>query len=282
MNVIDRIAAIMLSFLISLSCFAAVVCVILSETFSKPAFMTGTLEKRNYYDTIFSEYCDSVESLAIPAGVDEGVFSSVVSKDELKNNINHIIYTAYDNSGSYAGAAFDYDEVYQRFYNCMIDIAEEKGFQITDEIIDGIENVAGLCASTCQSYVTIPYIDTIGSYATEFGKYLKVGAMVCGAFFVFLFAVLFISRKWKSISCTLLSTALIADGLMLTIAPVAVLLSGKIRYIQIEIKSLYLFAVGYVERMLYYFIAAGAVILAIGAIIAVVSAIIKSKRSIAG
>lgn len=279
MSVIEKIAAAVLSFLISLFCFMAVICLIFSQTFSNPSFMTDTLEDRNYYDTIYSEYCESVESLAIPAGIDEGVFSSVVPKEEFIENINHIIYAAYNESDAYAGSVFDYERVYGQFYDCMVEFAKAKDFEITDEITEGIENVASLCASTCQSHVTLPFIDTLGSYASEFGKYLQIGGIVCGVILVFLIAVVFLSRTWKKVATLILSSAFIADGLMLIAAPAAVLASGKIRYLQIEIKSLYLFAVGYVERMLNIIIAVGIAVLIVGIIMAVVSVILKSKRT---
>lgn len=279
MSIVDRIAAVLLSFLMSLFCFIFIVCIILSCTFSQPSFMTGVLEKRQYYDAIFYEYCDAVEGLAIPAGVDEGIFSSVVSEDEFKENINNIVYSAYNSTDSYAGAAFDYDSVYQRFYNCMADFAESKEIEVTDEIAEGLDNVADLCASTCQVYVTIPFIDTIGAYASEFGKYLKIGALISGVLFMFMCVVLFTSKKWRRFSFKPLPTALIADGFMLAAAPAAVLLSGKIRYIQVEVKSLYHFAVGYIEHLLYTFITVGAVLLAVGVLTAVIFAIIRSKRN---
>lgn len=278
MSVIEKIAATVLSFLISLFCFMAVICLIFSQTFSNPSFMTDTLEKRNYYDTIYSEYCESVESLAIPAGIDEGVFSSVVQKEEFVENINHIVYAAYNDSDAYAGSAFDYEYVYGRFYDCMVEMAKDKEFEITDEITEGIDNVAGLCASTCRSHVTLPFIDTLGSYATEFGKYLQIGGIVCGVVSAFLIAFVFLLRSWRKAAIFILSSAFIADGIMLITAPVAVLASGKIRYLQIEIKSLYLFAVGYVERMLNVALAVGITVLVIGIILAVVSVILKLKR----
>jgi hypothetical protein len=71
-------------------------------------------------------------------------------------------------------------------------------------------------------------------------------------------------KKWRPVSKKIVSISLISNGLMLIIIPVIVLLSRKIRYIQIDTRSLYLFAVGYVEQLLYTLLFVGVVALISG------------------
>lgn len=263
MSLFDKIATYLLSFLIALFGFIVLVSAVLSRTVSNPEFMVNLLENKNYYDAIFIEYCDEVEALAIPSGVPEGKFSSLVSKEQLKTDINNIIYAAYNDEG-YAGDVFEYDEVYSKFYNCMLEVAAQNGLEADDELIVGIDNVAGVCASTYQVHIVLPFIDTLGSYATEYNTYfvkIIIAASVC---FVLLFLLLIFVKKWRSVSKKIVSIALISDGFMLMIIPIIVLLSRKIRYIQIDTKSLYLFAVGYAEHLLYTLLVVGIVVLLLG------------------
>ncbi len=277
MSIIEKIAAVFLSFLIALFGFAAAVCGILSSTFADPEFMIDVLDEHNYYEPIFSEYCEEVEDFAIPSGVDEGVFSAVISKEEFISDIQNIIRKAYEKDSGYAGSALNYDAVYDRFYNCLVEVAVGKGFTVDEELIPALENVSELCASTYEIYVTVPFIDTLGSYATEFDRYFSIGALVSASMFIILIALMCISRKWRSISPHIISISLISAGLMLLAAPLAVIASGKIRHLNIEIKSLYSFAVGYSENLLYTFIYAGSVILALALVVILLTAIIKSK-----
>lgn len=278
MSKIDKIAVTVLSFLISLFGFAALITGVLSNTVASPKFMIKVLENRHYYDTIYSEYCDSVESLAIPAGVDESVFSSVVTKSEFKEGINKIIISAYSNSDAYAGDSFDSDSVYNKFYNTMTEFfTTVKGVEITDEMTDSLHNVASLCASTCEVYITLPFIDVIGRYATEFNSYFELGTIICAVFATFLIVMLCITKKWREICPYCISIALISSGLMLITAPLITLLSGKIRYIQIELKSLYTFAVGYIEYMLYELIAVGAALIILAVLIIILTDYLKKK-----
>ena len=111
MNIVEKIAAALLSFLIALASFVAILSLVFSKTVCDPAFMEDVLSKNHYYDSIFEEYCESVESLAIPAGIDEGVFSGVVKKQEFCEYINKILYAAYNDQTGYAGDVFNYDGV---------------------------------------------------------------------------------------------------------------------------------------------------------------------------
>ena len=278
MNIVEKIAAALLSFLIALASFVAILSLVFSKTVCDPAFMKDVLSKNHYYDSIFEEYCESVESLAIPAGIDEGVFSGVVKKQEFCEYINKILYAAYNDQTGYAGDVFDYAGVYDRFYTSMTEFAEGKGIAVTDELTEGLDNVATLCASTCRTYCTLPFIDTIGSYAAEFSRYFNLSAVLASVFALFLIILLCISKKWRSVALLLASIAAMTDGLMLTAAPAAILISGKIRYLQIELKSLYLFAVGYSEELLLRILISGLVLIALAAVLFVIYNVVLYKH----
>lgn len=277
MKIINKISAVILSFLMALFLFITALSLILTRTFSNPDFMIDVLEKRSYYDNIFLEYTDTVEHLAIPAGVPEGRFSSVISKAEFKKDINAVIFSAYSNTDGYAGEVIDYDTVYQKFYTCLTEVAIDNGFEINDELIPGLENVATLCAECYQTYVTVPFIDTIGSYALEFDRYFLLAAVVFGVFFLFFLIFTFISKAYKNYSFYILAIGCNTVGFMMSIAPTAVFLSGKIRHINISVRSLYGFAVGYTESLLTTILICGIVFLMLG-ILLLVTKFLLDKR----
>ena len=76
----------------------------------------------------------------------------------------------------------------------------------------------------------------------------------------------------------LASIAAMTDGLMLTAAPAAILISGKIRYLQIELKSLYLFAVGYSEELLLRILISGLVLIALAVALFVIYNVVLYKH----
>jgi ABC-type multidrug transport system fused ATPase/permease subunit len=268
----------MLSFLIALFGFIGIISGILSTTISNPKFMINVLENRHYYDSIYSEYCDDIESIAMPAGVAEGVFSAVISKSEFKDTINNIIKSAYSTDNSYSGNVFDKETAYNKFYSSMTDyFTNVKGMTITEEMTDSLDNVASLCASTCGVYATLPFIDTIGKYCTELNKYFKISCIVSAVAVAFLIFILFITKSWRKESPYLLGMALLTDGFMIVLAPFALLISGKVKYVQIEVESLYKFAIGYIEHLLYTLLTVGIVLIIIAVVIAGISYFLNKK-----
>lgn len=280
MKIIDKLAVVILSFLISLFGFVVAICLFFFTTIGSPQFMINVLESRGYYDLIYSDYSETIENYAIPAGVGEGVFTACIPKDEFNADVNNIVLKAYSDSEEYAGEAYDYDGVYNRFYNCIVKVAEQQGIDVDQEVIPGIENVSKLCADAYSTYVTVPFIDTIGSYSIEFGEILSTVLVVASAFGIFLIVLLLLSKQWRGKSPYYLTIASVANGLMLIILPSVVLISGKIRHINIDIKSMYNFAVGYAEGMMWRLILIGAIIILIGVIISLCYRFIFKRKFI--
>lgn len=279
MKIINKITAVILSFLIALFAFISSVCFVLSRTFSNPEFMINVLEDRGYYDNIFLEYSDTVENLAIPAGVPEGRFSAVISKADFKKDINNIINSAYSNDDAYAGNVIDFEFVYNKFYVCLTDVAIANGFEIDEELIPGLENVATLCAECYQTYVTVPFIDTIGSYASELNRYFVLGAIIGVCFFLFFVVFMFFSRLWRKHALSLLAISFNTVGLMMSLAPAVIFFSGKLRHINISVKSLYDFAVGYSESLLFSLLITGIIFIIFGISLIILQHFISRKKN---
>lgn len=279
MKHLNKITSVIIAVLIALFAFISAISVILGNTFSDPDFMLDILDTHEYYDHIFSEYSESVEDLAVPSGVPEGRFTAVISKDDLIKDIKSTVKAAYSENTGYAGDAVDLDAVYNKFYDCLTEVALESGFKINDNLIPALENVASLCTDTYGTYITLPFIDTIGSYAVEFDRYFSIATIVGGAFTLFFAALLLASRVWRKNSVTILAVAFNTVGFMLTVAPTVLLSSGKIQCLNIAVKSLYNFAVGYSTTLLYCIVYCGIGFLAVGCLLTVLSFILKRKTN---
>lgn len=264
MSIIDRISAVLLSFLLAL--FISITCVgsVVRLTFCSPSFMVNVLDNQNYYDVIYDEYCEAIEQLAIPAAVPEGEFSKVISKEEFKTYIKDIIYSAYDGSLQYAGNIFPYEEIHGRFYNTMINAANNSGVLVDDELKVGIDHVSTLLANSTQQYTDIPFIDTIGKYGFEISGYIEYAIFASLAILVLFLVLLFLTKKWRSEWVYIISLALRSSGSMLILAPLVVLISNVIKYLNVDVKSLYLFAVGYTETIVWIFLILGLILLILG------------------
>ena len=260
----EKTAAAVLSLLITLFTFITVISLLFGNTFSDPDFMIGVLEKHDYYDHIFDEYSEALEDLAVPSGVPAGRFTAVVTKAELSAAVNATVRSAYSVDVSYAGEAVNSETVYYRFYDCHCEVAIESGYKINDDLIPALQNVAELCTETYKTYATLPFIDTIGSYAVEFDRIFKIAEISCTAFLVFFLFLLFVRKALRKNAAAVFALSFNTVGFMLSIAPIAVLASGKIKYLNISIRSLYNFAVGYSSSVLYLILNCGITFLLVG------------------
>lgn len=281
MSILDRISSIILSFLLALFVFLTVISSVIRFTFCSPSFMVSVLKGQNYYSVIYDEYCESIEQLAIPAGVAEGEFSKVVSKAEFSGYINDIIYAAYDVSSEYSGNLFPYEEIHSRFQNVMSNTAEKAGIVVDDELLIGIDHVSTLLVNSAQQYITLPFIDTIGKYGLEIRGYLNYA--IAGGTFALLFfvGVLLLTKKWRKEWVNVVTIAARSSGAMLTIAPFVILVSNTIKYLNIDVKSLYLFAVGYSETIILILLILGIILFILGTSPQILKLIeyIKSKKA---
>ena len=283
MKVYDKIALIIISVLLSVFLFTAIISGILGSTFCNHKFMISVLEKHNYYDLIFSEYSESIEDgIAIPAGVEPGVLSEIVSKEDIKEHINKIITVAY-NSEIDNSEGFDYDGVKIEFYDSLVTHFSVKEYDLTEESYNDIMYVATHCVDECKGYSEMPFIYTIGSYANDLRGIFTIVSVVSAGFVAFLLVLIFITKKWRQSSLFYIGVSCMTSGLMLSVAPLYLIFSNTIKHLNISIKSLYYFAVGYSYDLVKLIIYSGVLLIIASLVIGFklfIIPLIKRKKSI--
>ncbi len=267
MKLYDKIALTILSIILSVFLFAAIISGILGVTFCNSNFMITILEKHDYYDLIYSEYSQSIEDgIAIPAGVEPGVLSAIISKEDMKVHINNIINVAYSSEQNNSNG-FDYDGVKQKFYDSMVSYFSGKEYDLTEESYEDIMYVATHCADECKGYSEMPFIYTIGSYANNLKGIFKVISLASAGLVAFLLILICIIKKWRQSFLFYTGISFTTCGLMLAVAPLYVIFSNTIKHLNIAIKSLYYFAVGYSYDLIKIIIFSGALLILISLVI---------------
>ncbi len=267
MKLYDKISLAVVSVLLSVFIFATVVSCVLNLTFCNKNYMIAVLERHDYYSLIYKEYTESIEDgIAIPAGVEPGILSNVVSQIEMKNQINGIISAAYDSSVDNS-SGFAYKDIEQKFYNSMEAYFISKGFEFNEEVENDIKYVAAHCADECKGYAEMPFIYTIGDYANDFQKVFTIVGFIAGTMIIFLVVLISITKKWRSSALLCSGISCMTAGLMVVIAPLYVLLTDVIGRLNIGVKSLYYFAIGYSTDLLYILILFGLALIIISLVI---------------
>ena len=287
MRTIDKIALSILSCLLGIFLIVGSVCGILSGTVCNSDFMLKVFNSRVDYNSIYDKYCEEQEYLAIPAGVGEGVLSSVVQQPEFESMITIMVEKAYADDGVSLDTAFYNLGLKERFYQAMYQyFAVEKEYEITEEMSKDMYHVADLANDNCLALVKVlpdNLLDRFGNLAAELDKYFEIAVIVSLAVTIALITLLLITKKWRKHCVLCIGMALLMDGIMLIPIPLFVLLSGKYKYLNIEIEAFYNAAVGLIENTMVFFLVAGIVLIIAALVIAFllfILPIIRDKRRI--
>ena len=272
MKITDKVALSILSCLLGLFLIVGSVCGILSVTVCNSDFMLKVFNSRVDYSSIQAEYCEEQEYLAIPAGVGEGVLSSVVQQPEFESIINLMVEKAYADDGVSLVTEFDSLCLTERFYQAMYQyFSVEKGYDITEEMSNDMYYVAGIANDNCFALVKVlpdNLLDQFGNLATELSRYFKIAVIVSLAVVIALITLLSITKKWRSHCVLCIGMALLMDGIMLIPIPFYVLMSGKYKYLNIEVEAFYNTAVGLIEKTMVFFLVVGIVLIIAALVIA--------------
>ncbi len=256
-SVLTSVNAFLLAFFLFLSSTVA----LLYVTVLNPDFMVQVLQKQGFTDLIYEEYSKELEYLAEPAGVDPQVLFDTVPKEEMAWTLQRTVYYAYDENHP-KGKALDTAAVKERFAHRLTEYAKKQGFAIEQEVQAGIDNIAGLAVNEYQKYATLPYMQHIGGFFRSIKNkvfpVLLVGVGLAAVMVICLFLGKARTGAQKNAG---LIWALSGAGLLNMVWPLAVLLFGKLEYLAVHIKSLYLFMQGYIRDILVIFIIAGAAML---------------------
>jgi len=236
--------------------FIIVTLLIINSTFLNAQFIINIFENNNYYAQMYDEFSQEVEYLADPAGIDSGVMSSVVSKEQMQQDIVGTVYSAYNYKGS-AGYSINKDNIQSKFFEKISEYAVTHGYTVEGDIKTNLEYVSTYAANTYETYARFPYIDYLGDFSVRLKKAFGIVLMISIALVFALITSLYLTTNWKHRATRAIVYALTGSGLMLIIEPLVFLLSNKIKYLAITTRSIYDFAVGYAQEVLFMFVISG-------------------------
>lgn len=252
-NVLLRILT---AFLIALFSFMIVSLLIINSTFLNAQFIINIFENKNYYSQMYDEYSQAVEYLADPAGIDAGIMSSVMTKEQMQQDIINTVYSAYNYKGA-AGFNIDQKAIQNKFFSKLSDFAVSHGYTVEGELKTNLEYVSSCAETTYETYAKFPFINYLGGFSIQLKKVFGIGLVFSMVVVFVLLIALYFSSEWKHRATRAVIYALSGAGLMLIMGPMVLLLSNKIKYLSITTKSIYDFAVGYAQKVLSMFIVSG-------------------------
>lgn len=118
-----------LEFILSLTIFLLISLIILKTTLYNPNYIQKEFNKNNYYSNLYNSINEEMSNYIIQSGLEEDVLKDIYTEEMLKENINDIINTSYNNKK----IIIDTKKVEESLKNNINKYLSKNNIEITDE-----------------------------------------------------------------------------------------------------------------------------------------------------
>ena len=216
MKIVKGVINAIVAFFLTIAIVANFVIILISNTILDKNYMFGLLEENGYYEKVATDLQNGFEEYKYQSGLPDEVFQNLYAENELRKDINSIINNLYDGTeitNSSENVRVKITENVNRYLSeNNITVNEEMQKNITD-YENLIVNVYENKVNSAFSYVkdVNPMINKIQS-VVEVAKWILLGGLVVIAIFALL-----LNLRSMGLFASVIGTALLASGTLLTI-----------------------------------------------------------------
>ena len=241
-----------LAFFLSLFVTGLAVLLVLQNTVLSERFLQRQVDRSGYTANVIERIENTFISYGMSSGFDEAFFSSVLDEDTVREDIRDVMSSIYTGKPRDAST----DEFRTMLYEKLIDNVTERGFTVTEELEQALDQLVDYCAVTYRNELRFPMASAVASLLNKMKNPVLLGIGFTGALSLFVFFVLFSIHPRKSSVVRNVIYALSGSFLMLFVPAGLLLLSGRIERLAITSKPLYYLVVTELRQTLYGFLLA--------------------------
>lgn len=237
------------AFFLSFFLFFFSALLIFGNTLENPDYMRNQLGKSHYYEHAIEEVEEQFSSYASASGFDQQFFKTVMDINDVQLDVNQSLSVLYGESSE----PTDKSQFENRLYGKLIENVKERGIPLSADTQKSLQLLAKTCTQTYVQYISIPYAAELSPLVTKMKKPILILELVL-LFFIVLFAVaIYKMNRWRHRALRAYLYSGFGTVLMLAVLPALILLSGIVGRLAFISKSLYQFAVCYINGILYNF-----------------------------
>lgn len=274
---LKHLGTLILTFLLTFCLFVISTLCIVRMTVMQPDFTKLQLRRSGYVTYVTKSANTAIVNLGLGSGVPKTVFKSVPTKKVVTQDVAYFVDRAYAG----AGIKLPAPKVRQALETKLTAYEKKADLTLTKAQKKAVDQLIDQAVNRYTNSIQIPYLNQIGRNARQVQRYLLltlIGVAVLGLILIFsLWRILhFNHRLWRY-----LAYALLANGLMLIIGPVALIYSRIIPRLAIKTQGLYQFVTTYLQAITWLFVIAGLLSLVLG-LVATLSSELKRKQRLGG
>ncbi|MBR0232194.1 MAG: hypothetical protein IJQ53_08225 [Clostridia bacterium] len=255
-----KVVAYLLSFVLSLFLLLATVCAV--------AFMNALSERHiintlgdEYYEGVLNTVVAAAEDITMPTGIDISVVKGVFELENVKRDVNGYI------SAAFSGKEYvpDNEDADNRLYINVSEFLDSHDVTLVADKKETIRAYIEEVNSEYAQYTKLPGLGIVSKYRAKYLKIALIAFIVLAGASVIIGAVIIKMYRHPHRGMRFIAYALGGTALMSLVAPLVLLISGKYKGLNLTPEHFYRFAIRYIDSVLYSFIAAAAIWLALTA-----------------
>ena len=260
-STLRKIVFVMLSFLLSLLLFFLSVSIVLYSTLLNPDYIFNNMDSENYFIEKTDEITLSLTDLGHASGLDESFFPELINKTMVAEDTR----TYLDNVFSGKGTKISTENFEKVLNNALDNYIEENN--ITDVDISSREQLVGTAASIYRSSLELPLFNMLAGFIAGITAWMPFIIAFVSITSIAICAALVFANHWKHRAVKYIVCASTGTFLSLALIPAYLMISEKIKKINIPSKALYNTVVKCGDDISMFFLAFSAFFLLVSAIL---------------
>ncbi|MGM0340153.1 hypothetical protein [Enterococcus sp. AZ007] len=264
-----------LAFIGSLLLFATVSLICIRMTLFNQNFMIKQVHATDYTEAIRKDMTQSIQDLGRGSNIPPEVLADVVSEKTVSTNVDNYIRSIYQE------VPFELQGEEQIKDNILKNVnqyAQQKNITIDETTQQNLDNLANTATKNYSNYIEIPYLLSYGKKVMAFQSALTLILIIVGVAFLLVFVGLLLTVKMKHQKVRWSSVTFLGAGLMLTVLPAIIYVSGVINRLGIMSEGLYRFVTGYITAFDLSFVFVGIALTALALLMVLLSEKMRSKK----
>lgn len=268
-----KVIVILLAFFLSLFTFFGGILAVIQSTFLSPNYMRKQLKNSDYYENVIEDAENEFTSYASASGFDQSFFKGILDINDVQLNVNQSLSVLYGESDQSVNTS----DFKSKLYGKLTENVEGRKITVTDSIKNSLTLLAQTCADTYTQYISIPYYTELSQIVKKVKTPILIFESVILLIIVLLVVTIFKLSKWKHRAVRAYIYSISGTALMLTILPLIIIISGVTSRIALISKSMYAFAICYINGILYSCLYGAAFFFAVDLVLAVTYYYLKNK-----
>lgn len=238
-----------LAFFLAFALFLLSCCAVLHFTVFSKDYMLGLMRNNGYYEMVRSELQSGLENLVDASGFNKQFSEDFARSYDIQKAVEEYISSFYSGDSTLVNTV----PFKQQLYSAIDVYIADNNITVTDETRKNISYFVNEATQIYVAQISIPFFSTIANYIYKARNVLNIVTVSLGVFALVIVAVIFFTNSYKHRRFRYLFMASSGAALAVLVLPTLLLLSDKVRKINLETRSIYSLFVNYFNTLFYNF-----------------------------